>query len=118
MRPRFPQTLEISTPGPSTVDPVTGNEVPGAPIVETGPGRISQSPVANVGSQIELLAQQDTVISIWSVLVPPWRTMTSRSTVTDVETGRKFAIAGDVAGRPDHKPIFLAAAARLISDMQ
>lgn len=117
MRPKFPQTLTISTPGPKTVD-LNGNLIPGTPTVETGPGRISQSPVADIGSQVELLADQNTVISVWRVLVPPWRTMTSESTVTDEATGRKFSIAGDVAGRPDHKPIFLAAAARLISDMQ
>lgn len=118
MRPRFTHSLTISTPGPSTTDPVTGNQIAGPATVESGPGRLSQSPVANVGSQIELMAEQHTVISIWSVLVPAWRTMTSESTVIDDATGRKFAIAGDVAGRPDHKPMFRAAAARLISDMQ
>lgn len=117
MRPRFPQTVEISTPGPSTGDPVSGNQVLGSPTVETVRARISQSPVANVGAQVELLASQNTVISVWTVIVPPGTLMTAQSTVTD-EDGRKFAVMGDVADRPNHKPLFRAAAARLISDMQ
>lgn len=117
MRPRFPTQVEIWTPSPSTVDPVTGNEVPGTPTVETVRARISQSPVANVGAQVELLANQNTVISFWTVIVPAGTVLTSQSTVTD-EDGRKFTIIGDVADRPNHKPLFRAAAARLISDMQ
>jgi hypothetical protein len=34
------------------------------------------------------------------------------------EQGRRFSIEGDVADRPNHRPQFRAAAARLISDMQ
>lgn len=117
MRPRFPQTVEISTPGPATEDPVTGDETPGPATVVTSLARISQSPVANLGSQVELLAEQNTVISFWTVLVPAGTPMTSQSTVTD-EDGRRFRITGDVADRPHHRPQFRAAAARLISDMQ
>lgn len=117
MRPRFPETVTITTPGPSTPHPVTGNPVPGPPTVETSPARISQSPAADITSQVELLAAQSTVISLWRVIVPAGTLMTSSSTVTD-ESGRKFTIIGDVADRPNHKPKFRAAAARLISDMQ
>lgn len=117
MRPRFPQTVEITTPGPLTVDPVTGNQIPGPSTVESVRARISQSPVANVGSQFELLAAQNTVISLWTVIVPAGTVMTSQSTVLD-EQGRTFTVEGDVADRPNHRPLFRAAAARLISDMQ
>lgn len=82
------------------------------------PGRLSQSPVANLGSQVELLATQSTTISMWTVLVIPTATLTSRTTVTDQATGRIYRVEGEVARRPDHRPQFLAAAARLISDMQ
>lgn len=116
MRPRFPQTVQITTPGPSTVNS-SGNQVPGTPTVETVQAWISQSPVANVGAQVELLAEQNTVISLWTVLVPKGTTLTSQSTVVD-DAGRTFAVTGDVADRPNHKPVFRAAAARLISDMQ
>jgi hypothetical protein len=101
------------------VDPVSGNERPGTPITATGvPARLSQSPVANVGSQVELLADQNTVISFWTVLTGPNSGLASGSEVTDEDTGRRFAIVGAVARRPDRHPKFLAAAARLISDMQ
>lgn len=118
MRPHFNQLLEISTPGPATVDPETGNPRPGTPTVQQVMGRLSQSPVANIASQFELMATQQTVISLWSVLVPAGTVMTALSTVTEVETGRQLAISGDVADRPHHRPKFRAAAARLISDMQ
>jgi hypothetical protein len=82
------------------------------------PARLSQAPVANVGGQVELLATQDTVISLWTILTGPHSGLTSDSEVTDEDTGRRFTIAGQVARRPDRHPKFLAAAARLISDMQ
>jgi hypothetical protein len=63
------------------------------------------------------LAQQNTVISWWTVIVPAGTVMTAASTVLD-EQGRRFSIEGDVADRPNHRPQFRAAAARLISDMQ
>jgi hypothetical protein len=117
MRPKFPQRVTVSTPGPPVEDPVSGNTRPGPPTVTETTARISQAPVANVGGQIELLAEQNTVISLWTVLVPAGATLESNSTVTD-ESGRVFAITGQVAERPNHKPQFRAAAARLISDMQ
>jgi hypothetical protein len=117
MRPTFPEMGTIRTPGPSTTDPETGNPRPGPMVVEDSPIRISQSPVANVGSQVELLAQQSTTISLWTIQVPAGQTMTSQSTVTD-SRGRVFQIVGDVADRPNHRPKFRAAAARLMSDMQ
>lgn len=118
MRPRLPQLMTFTTPGPSTVDPVSGNLVPGPPTVETGRVRISQAAVANVGSQFELMAGQHTVISMWTVLIEvPGPVVTSETVGVD-DRGRKFAMTGDVADRPNHKPVFRAAAARLISDMQ
>jgi hypothetical protein len=87
--------------------------------VETGvPARLSQTSVANISQQAELLATQNTVISLWTILTGPRSGLTSDSIVEDEETGRRFEIAGEVARRPDRHPQFLAAAARLISDMQ
>lgn len=73
--------------------------------------------MANVGSQLELLAGQNTVISMWTILVDRSTPLSSSSIVTDSQ-GRKFRIEGAVADRPAHRPTFRAAAARLISDMQ
>lgn len=97
---------------------MTGNDRPGVPVVqERVPARLSQAPVANVGGQVELLANQKTVISLWTILVDASTTLTSDSVVEDGK-GRRWAITGEVALRPDHRPRFKAAAARLISDMQ
>jgi hypothetical protein len=101
------------------VDPVSGNERPGPPITETKrPARFSQAAVANSSQQRELLAAQDTQISEWTILVGARTLLTSKSTVVNEATGEKFAISGRVARRPEKHPKFLAASARLISDMQ
>lgn len=118
MRPNLPSRVTIETPGPSIQDPTSGNERPGPSIVELDvPARLSQNPVANISQQAELMANQQTVISMWTVLVGRDTTLTSASVVID-EQGRRFAIEGAVANRPDRHPKFRAAAARLISDLQ
>lgn len=118
MPPPMPRTVTISTPGPSTVDPVTGNERPGTSTTATVPAWLSQRPVADVGSQIELLATQNTTISLWTLLVPVGTVLTSKSSFTD-ESGQRYVVVGQPANRPDFPPHqFRAAAARLISDMQ
>lgn len=74
--------------------------------------------MANISQQAELLATQNTVISLWTILTGPNSTLASNSVVEDEDTGRKWVVAGEVARRPDRRPKFLAASARLISDMQ
>lgn len=119
MAPKWTHRLTITTPQDPTIDPTTGLETTPPPIVEADVrARLSQGPVANVGGQIELLATQNTTISLWTILVVPGTTMTDRSSAVDQKTGRKFKVEGDVADRPDYRPQFRAAAARLISDMQ
>jgi hypothetical protein len=79
--------------------------------------RLSQRPVAEVGSQGEQLAQQNTTTSSWTLLVPAGTVLTERSTVLD-SAGRTFQVDGEVADRPKIRPQFRAAAVRLISDLQ
>lgn len=118
MRPKLDQRVRIETPGPLAPDPVTGNERPGPTVVQHEvPARLSQNPVANISQQAELIVNQNTTISVWTVLVGRETVLTSSSVVID-EQGRKFRIEGAVADRPAHRPTFKAAAARLISDMQ
>ncbi len=117
MPPTYPETVTVTTPLPSEVDPATGLETTPAPHVADVRARLSQQPVATVGSQVEQMAAQQTVISLWTLLVPPGTTLTPLSTVRD-SRGRLFEVSGDVADRPNHKPQFRAAALRLISDMQ
>lgn len=116
---RFPHRVTISTPAPgSAVDPSTGNLRPHPPTVVTDvPARIQQRVITHIGLQVELEATQDTVVSVWSIYVGRDTVLNHGSTVTD-EAGRKFAIQADVANRPDQRPQFRVATARLISDMQ
>lgn len=80
--------------------------------------RFSQAPVANVSQGSELTATQDTTISLWTIQVGPRTLLTAKSVVTNELTGEQFVIVGAVARRPDKHPKYLAASARLISDMQ
>jgi len=119
VRPNLSQRVTIETPaGPPTVDAVTGDLVPGSPTIQYEvPARLSQKPVENISQQAELLATQNTTISFWTVLVGRDTVLAPGSVVTD-DAGRKFRIEGAVADRPEHRPTFRAAAARLISDLQ
>lgn len=117
MAPKLPQTVTITTPQDPTVDPATGLETAPPPVVASVPARLSQKPVADLGSQIELLATQNTTISLWTLLVPPGTVLTARSTVAD-ESAQKYEVVGHPADRPNHRPQFRAAALRLISDLQ
>lgn len=78
---------------------------------------LSERQAEHVGFQMEMRSTQDTTISLWTLLIPLNVPITSDSTVTD-EFGNRFAVTGRPPSRPDHKPIFRAAALRLISDMQ
>lgn len=115
----LPDRATITTPGPTVVDPVSGNERPGPPTVETHQrARFSQAPVANSSQGAELVAAQDTTVSQWTILVGRNTLLTSKSVVTNEATGEKFVIVGAVARRPVKHPKYKAAQARLISDMQ
>ena len=119
MPPPMPFRLTVRTPGPPTQDPVSGNERPGVIVPVTGvPAWLSQKSTADTSTSEELRAAQDTDISIWTVLVPLGTDLTSKSEFTDEGSGSVYKIEGRVAKRPDHRPQFLAASARLISDMQ
>lgn len=96
---------------------MTGQPKPGQPLDVVEAARLSQKPVIDVSSASEFRGQQSTVLSNWTILVGPNSALTSESTVID-EGGQQFEIVGAVARRPQHRPEFLAAAARLISDMQ
>jgi hypothetical protein len=113
------ERLTVTTPGASTVDPVSGNERPGAPDVQTGVrAGLWQKSTADVGSATELRSTQDTDLSTWTVIVPLGTNLTAKSEFVNEATGERFRVSSRVARRPDHRPQFLAATARLISDMQ
>lgn len=84
----------------------------------TSPAWLSQRPVADVGTAVELRSSQSTEISFWTLLVPVDTVLTAESTFVD-EFGQKYKVQGKPAYRPDFPPYqFRAASARLISDMQ
>lgn len=121
MSPRWTHSLRISTPQAPTVDPDTGLEITPPPMVATVPGRVSLRPVGDTSRQAELLAEQNTTISLWTLLVPKSTELTSASEVVDITNPlaeRTFVVVGQPARRPDHRPVFVAASVRLISDMQ
>ena len=115
--PPMPRTVIVTTPGPATADPATGNPRPGTPTVVTTKAWLSERQAEHVGFQMEMRSTQDTTISLWTLLVPISVVVTSDSTVED-ESGNRFVVTGRPAERPNHRPIFRAAALRLISDMQ
>jgi hypothetical protein len=116
--PKYREMVTVTTPLAPAVNPATGRETTPPPhVVPDVPARLSQRPVAEVGSQGEQLAEQNTTISAWTLLVPPDTVLTERSTVLDAK-GRTFEVVGKVADRPNDKPQFRAAALRLISDLQ
>lgn len=119
MVPKLDQRVTIRNPGPATgqPDPVTGQPKKAPPVDVVELARLSQKPVIDVSSAAEFRGQQDTVLSNWTILVGPGSALTSESVVID-ELGQQFQVVGAVARRPQHRPQFLAAAARLISDMQ
>lgn|SRR5262245_16121655 len=117
MAPPMPLQVTVRTPSPPTVDPASGNEVPGPETVTTTRAWLSQRSTVDLGSQIELLGTQSTVVSLWTLLIPLSVPVTSASTVTD-SSNRTFVVVGEPAARPDHRPQWRAAALRLVSDLQ
>lgn len=115
--PRMSDRVVVSTPGPANVNPETGNPTPGPVTAVSTKAYLSQRPVADVGSQVELLATQHTTITLWTLIVPKGTLLTSESWVTD-SAGSRYAVVGVPADRPKRRPRFRAAALRLISDMQ
>jgi hypothetical protein len=76
----------------------------------------------HMSTLVEIEGQQSTDVSSWDLLTPPTfqgfpSPVNAKSVLIDA-AGRRFEIQGQVARRPEHRPIFLAAEAKLISDMQ
>jgi hypothetical protein len=121
MRPRLPDKVTVRNPGTPTVSEDTGNQVPGEPVEYVTQAYISQRPVENLSSAIELTGLQATAISLWSILVPSAIPLRPDSKVIDAR-GQVFEVEGNPATRfgmlGARRPIYKAAAMRLVSDMQ
>lgn len=117
--PSFPRRVRLTTPGPSVADEASGNERPGPSTTVHTRAWLSQRPVENLSAGIEMGADQDTVISLYTLLVPGDVKLTARTTVTD-ENGARYEIEGDPAIRRHprtNKVIYRAAACRRLSDL-
>lgn len=121
MPPRLSQRVKIHNPGPGTIDPISGNPVPGAPVVRRVSAYLSQRPVENLSSAIELNGEQTTVMSLWTLLVAPHTDLRPDSVIEDA-FGHKYEVEGDPAERGRAigagRVIYIAAALRRISDWQ
>lgn len=119
MRPRFPRTVTVRTPSPSSVDPATGNTVPGTPVDVSTPAYLAQQSVSVLSSYVEINGRQDTTISLFTLLVPPDVVLTDKSQVID-EQGNVYRINGSPAERRGlgRRVLFRAASMHLVSDLQ
>lgn len=118
MRPRLTTEVYLVNPGPDTASAVTGNTVAGAATRTRELAYISQRPVENLSSAIELRGAQATTISLWTILVRPGAPLNSTTTVETTD-GMRFTVEGDPSTRTERgRPIYRAAAMRRISDLE
>lgn len=119
MQPQFPRTVTVRTPGPPSVDPDTGNTVPGPITSTTTRAYLSQQSTSVLSSYVEILGRQDTTISSFTLLVPPDVPLQSDSQIVD-ETGLIYRINGSPAERRGlgQRVVFKAASMHLVSDLQ
>lgn len=115
----MPRTVTVATPAPPSVDPDTGNDIPGAFEETETRAYLSQLPVAQLSSQIEMVAAQSTVISSYTLIVPASVPLSASSEVVD-EDGVRYRVIGQPAQRRGlgRQVLFQAAAVHRISDLQ
>lgn len=119
MQPKFPQTVTLRSPLPASVDPVTGNLVQGQMTEVVTRAYLAQQSVAVLSAAVEDLAEQNTVISTYTLLVPPGVDLTAASEVVDSD-GNQYRVTGQPAERRGlgRRVLFRAASMHRISDLQ
>lgn len=117
--PPFRQLVTITTPAATVLDPITGNELAAGPASVQSRAFIAQDNTASVGRGIEKSAEQDTTISIYTMLFPPGTPVTEKSRIID-DQGLVYQVIGRPAARSGLATgtAFIACQARLISDLQ
>lgn len=110
----------VRTPAPASVDPDSGNELPGELVETSTAAYLAQSSTTVLSAAVELAARQDTTIATYTLLVPASVPLTSKSQVVDVATGDVYAVTGRPAPRRGlgRRVLFQAASLHLISDLQ
>lgn len=123
MPPRMPHSVTVINPGTPTTSPTTGNEVAGAPVRTKTRAYLSQRPVENLSSAIEVSGSQTTVVGVYTLLVPPGVPLRADSVIED-SAGARYEVEGSPAQRQrspypgGQRPMYQAAALRRISDLQ
>lgn len=119
MRPRMPRTVTVRTPGAASADPATGNPVDGPPTDTVTRAYLAQLPVSQLSAQVELIAQQNSTIAAFTLIVPADVALSARSEVVD-EDGHRYQVIGEPAERRGlgRQVLFRAAALHRISDLQ
>ncbi len=115
----MPRTVTVLTPGAASVDPDTGNALPGSFVGQVTRAYLAQLPVVQLSGQVELIAAQDTAISTYTLLVPPDVPITAASEVVDEDQFR-YRVIGEPADRRGlgTQVLFRAAVLHRISDLQ
>lgn len=117
--PRMPRRVTVRTPAPASPDPDTGNARAGTVTATETRAYLSQLPVSQLSSQVELTDQQNTTVSSYTLLVPAGVPLTARSEVVD-EDEHVYQVIGEPAERRGlgSRVLFRAAALHRISDLQ
>lgn len=116
--PRMRQQVTLENPGPSVVDPVTGNERPGPPIATPSRAYLEQR---SLYAQQEYQSSQSTSTSDFILLVHAGAPLSMDTTVVD-DAGLRYAVVGHPAQRRARlnggRVRYIAAWLRLVSDLQ
>lgn len=123
MPPRMPHKVTIINPGPVSTSPLTGNLVTGPEVRTRTKAYLSQRPVENLSSAIEMTGAQDTVIGVYTLLVPAGVPLRAESVIED-SAGARYEVEGSPASRQrspypgGQRIMYQAAALRRVSDLQ
>jgi hypothetical protein len=115
----MPRTVTVRTPGPPSVDPDSGNTVPGPVVRTVTRAYLSQQSVAVLSASTETAGRQDTTISSYTLIVPASVALNEKSQVVD-EDGHVYRVNGQPAERRalGRRVLFRAAAMHRITDLQ
>lgn len=123
MPPRMPHKVTVINPGPVSTSPLTGNRVTGPETRTRTRAYLSARPVENLSSAIEMTGAQNTVIGVYTLLVPPGVPLRAESVIED-SAGARYEVEGSPAQRQrspypgGQRVYYQAAALRRVSDLQ
>lgn len=119
MLPQMPHRVRIRSRAAAGPDPSTGNDTAGPPTEVVTKGFLSQQSAHLLSAQAEYRAEQNTVISTWTLIYPAHVTVDPDARVVDDE-GRVFQVVGSPAARRglSSRVRWRAVSLHLVSDLQ